>query len=99
MARPPFQNLAPRMRPTGAARDPRVAAELDLLKARIAIGHQLALEVPQELIGPVAMPADREVEHVERQLERAVGPHAGIHARLARVERFLKDFLHPPRTR
>ena len=62
------EDFSPRMSPAGGARDPRIAAQLDVLITRITVGHQRSGVIRQHLVDAVAMPADGEVEHVDRQV-------------------------------
>src|SRR5258708_3042361 len=81
MARTALQNLSSPMSPACPTLDPRVGAQFDLLESRPTVGHQLANEGFQNFIRPVAMSTHREVEHVDGQHERAVGPHPRRDAR------------------
>jgi len=51
-----------------------VAAQLDPLIARVAIGQECAAEVGQECIRTVALATDGEIEHAERHRHAAVKP-------------------------
>ena len=83
------------------AHDPRIASQRDPLIARVTIGQEFADEPAghEEVVRPIAVPADREVEDVDRHGQAAVGPH------LARdvLARFGpgggKDLVDPPRFR
>ena len=77
----------------GRAYDRAVAAHGNPLEPRVAIGQHRAGEAFQEFDGAIAMPADREVEHVQRHGQATLSPHVAGYARFLLLHRLLKDFV------
>ncbi len=85
------------MRIARGTHDPRIASKSESLIARITVGHHLADEVAghEELVRPVIMAADCEIEGVDRHGQAAVGPDPPRDTRASLGPRFAKDLVDP----
>jgi hypothetical protein len=100
MILPRFVHVPPRVGVARRAHDPAVAGQHDGFEARVTISQQRSREVFEELGRAIAMPRDREVEHVGAALaQAAIDPHPGRDVRLVLgpgCAQHLVNSLRPP---
>src|SRR5690606_4730325 len=79
--------LTTRMRPARHECNPRVTANIDLLKTGPTISDQVACKISEHFIRAVSVTTDREVKHHHRKTRGVIAPHLGVDARLASGDR------------
>jgi len=85
-------HFSTRMRHARAANNARITPQMNLLKTAPAIRHQKTTELGQNIIRPVPITTDSEVEDIDRYCHTAIRPHSSIQTVSIFVDRFRQHF-------